>query len=1172
MKSKTLKMILQKGVSSAIIAAMLLGNVSVEAAAISEIKEQIAEDVKNSIEGNVVRSIAEKAEEDSDKDSSEETNPSPESEDAEKEEESSEETLEEEIPYETIEINSVDDLIEFSQNCRDTAWSFHKIIELNQDLDLSGTGFVTIPYFDGNFHGNGHLIKGYGNLDDSYITGFFRYIGAHGQVDHLNVDGNIPMKDELKYTGGICGMNEGIILECVFSGSLMGNQTVGSIAAINENNGYISSCTNNAHISGYYFTGGIVGKNYGTISGCKNNGNINDNEEWVAKDDEKGESLLQSITSDDADANKLHSGIDTGGIAGYSKGVILRCENKANIGYEHVGYNVGGIAGRQMGIISYCTNSGHIFGRKDIGGIVGQMEPYLEEEDLQTLPEAADKLHDLINKTLEDMDGSVDVISSDVTSLTGYADGVVNDGRALAGELTTSVNENVRVINGFMERFEYVLQNMPGVINHVSSASDKLYYFNQSVARAVEDINVNDSLSEDDRRRIEEDTSSIYDDLAQANARTQEIEALTSQIDSLMYETDENGDYVFDEMGNRKLRVLNEDELNQLNGYLARMQEISADSGKGVAGMFGSTSDMLEAYKPYADSAGDSVIGEAGNAISALQDAESELNEAAKSTRSIVDYLNSQEKLRFTGLGSDWDNSLDSLKGNLHGITGSIESINQNSKGTSHTLNANLEAVNDQVNVIYHLLSDRLDIIANDDAGVFTDISEEEIEQAKNGRVDSSFNKGTIRGDINIGGIAGAMAIDDEDQEENAAGNISIGKGSKYTLKNIICECKNDSTVESKKDGAGLIVGYMAQGVVSSCEGYGFAKSTEGNYTGGIAGESLSIIRGCNALCLIQGNKYVGGITGYGTTITDCNAMITWEDRPDERYGVIAGIVNTDDETRKARLDNVYGNSFVAGDIGGIDDISYSGKAEPVSYEEILTKEKIPQRFRHLTVSYMIDDEKLGEQELKYGDKFDKLELPGGEERDGYYVKWPDVSDRVMEGDYVLTGEYVVTEKSVASSSTYEDTDKDIAILGGSFASDASITAEVVNEPAYEMASRITEQNAVVYHIAVDEGSHSQSKDKNLRLYNPYSGSEVNVKVYEDGKWQKVDSDIIGSYIEIPLEDADAYYAVIEANTIFKRLIKAGGLAVILAFALAVIKTVRGRIKRKKRQPEKKEN
>lgn len=58
--------------------------------------------------------------------------------------------------------------------------------------------------------------------------------------------------------------------------------------------------------------------------------------------------------------------------------MILTSVNTGTIGYEHVGYNVGGIVGRTDGLVSGCVNQGRVLGRKDVGGIAGQAEPYRE--------------------------------------------------------------------------------------------------------------------------------------------------------------------------------------------------------------------------------------------------------------------------------------------------------------------------------------------------------------------------------------------------------------------------------------------------------------------------------------------------------------------------------------------------------------------------------------------------------------------------------------------------------------------------------------------------------------------------------------------------------------------------------------------------------------------------
>ena len=50
-----------------------------------------------------------------------------------------------------------------------------------------------------------------------------------------------------------------------------------------------------------------------------------------------------------------------------------------------------------------------------------------------------------------------------------------------------------------------------------------------------------------------------------------------------------------------------------------------------------------------------------------------------------------------------------------------------------------------------------------------TDVSEEDLSLVTACRTDHCENKGRVEGDINIGGIAGTLAIETEDREENAA-------------------------------------------------------------------------------------------------------------------------------------------------------------------------------------------------------------------------------------------------------------------------------------------------------------------------------------------------------------------------------------------------------------------
>lgn len=1057
------------------------------------------------------------------------------------------------IVYQTITIQSTAELQALARNCELDAWSTDKRVELQADLDLSGIDGLTIPYFNGIFVGGRHRITGYHTSDGGYITGLFRHIGPAGQVQNLTLEASVSDPTNGRFLGGLCGINEGVIRSCTCEGRLEGHDTVGAIAAINEVTALIADCRNHAHLSGYYFTGGIAGKNYGTISGCSNSGSINDSIDWVVEDDKQGEDLLTDLATSKTDVRDAHlfSGVDTGGITGYSKGSILRCTNTGDIGYEHVGYNVGGIAGRQMGIVSYCRNSGTVSGRKDIGGIVGQMEPWLDAEAMASLPEAADKLHDLVDSAVSHMDGNVDVLSGDVTALTGYADNVVDDGHALARDATDMVNTDIAVVNNFIARIEYILDALPEVIDHLSDTTHSVYLFNQSLARIVGDVMTETELSEYDSDAVDGYTNDIYSGVGTIQDNTRRIENLSGLIGQLMYETDENGDYVLDDEGLRKPRVPSEAEQAQLDAYLNEVELLTASSEEQVSGMAGSLSGIYETYKVYAEDTQDAVYGEVNYALDALADAEESARSAAHSARSIVDYVRGQDHLRFRGLSSAWDNSLDSLRGNLKGISHSLESLNQNGKSTSHTFNSDLQAINDQVNVIYHIVSDRLDIMeSDDDAALFTDVSDEELEEAVTGRVDDSTNTGAVRGDINVGGIAGSMAIDEEDPEENAAGNLHPGSGSSYTLKNIICDCRTDARVRAKKDGAGLIVGYMAQGVVSSCEGCGTVSSTEGAYVGGIAGESLSVIRDSSAVCLLSGARFVGGITGYGTTITGCTAMPTWETLPDARYGAIAGQVNMDEDTMLPKLVNTTGNRFVAGEAGGIDNISYDGIATPVSYATLMTESGIPQAFRHLKVTYEVDEEILGEQELAYGASLDELSFPEGNPPEGGYIVWSDVSGEQMDGRRVITGSYEQTDKAIESETTYEDTEKPLVLAGGSFGGTGAVSAQVVQEPAYSTqdALRDFDHTLIQVDVSTEEGSGDGSEEAHsVRLYNPYK--DVAVYRYEDGHWTSQPFRTVGHYIELEDASGETTYALVERSN--KRLyIIAAVAAVVLLIVL----------------------
>ena len=105
------------------------------------------------------------------------------------------ETLEsysdEETEWEEIYIDSVEDLKAFSRNCWLDTWSWDKKVYLTEDLDLAGSGFVSIPTFGGYFDGQGHEIKGLSVRDAVSYTGLFCYTQRTAVIANLNVQGSV---------------------------------------------------------------------------------------------------------------------------------------------------------------------------------------------------------------------------------------------------------------------------------------------------------------------------------------------------------------------------------------------------------------------------------------------------------------------------------------------------------------------------------------------------------------------------------------------------------------------------------------------------------------------------------------------------------------------------------------------------------------------------------------------------------------------------------------------------------------------------------------------------------------------------------------------------------------------------------------------------------------------
>ncbi|MCC8168890.1 MAG: hypothetical protein LIO59_00625 [Oscillospiraceae bacterium] len=356
---------------------------------------------------------------------------------------------------EYISIKSASDLVLLSRNCISDSYSVGKVFVLLNDIDLSDTDFEPIGSFGGTFDGGGYTISGLDIEAVDSVRGFIGTVAETGVVKNLNVSGSISPKNEyeksnfskisgiisggdndsllkgverytsnqgLKSIGGIAGENKGRITNCTYSGTVSGYENIGGIVGENYESGRIECCTNAAVVTGTMNTGGIAGKNYGLIKWSYNNGLIN------------------------PEANE--NAQNTGGIAGRSYGAVTESVNNAEIGYKNAGYNTGGITGCQNGYIAECTNYGHIQGRKDIGGITGQFEPYTninfdEDEFQQRWEENTEKLKSDLREADDEISNKYDTLKSDIDDFFG-----INERRDSFNDTVGDISGSVSDLNG----------------------------------------------------------------------------------------------------------------------------------------------------------------------------------------------------------------------------------------------------------------------------------------------------------------------------------------------------------------------------------------------------------------------------------------------------------------------------------------------------------------------------------------------------------------------------------------------------------------------------------------------------------------------------------------------------------------------------------------------------
>ena len=1081
-----------------------------------------------------------------------------------------------------ITIRTPEDLVELSRRCSLDSWSRGKTVVLSADLDLSDVEFSSIPTFGGTFDGQGYTISGLTITGSGNVRGLFRYLQSGGVVQNVSLEVTIEPTDLQDSLGGLVGNNRGSVRNCTVTGSIQGETNIGGIIGVNESSGKIINSTFSGSVTGEHYVGGIAGQNLGSILQCVNQGKIN----TVAVE---GEADLEDLDSRPLNSTEnLPACTDIGGITGFSTGVLQSCKNTGPVGYEHVGYNVGGIAGRQSGYLNGCTNQGVILGRKDVGGIAGQLEPEIflryGEDLLNQLWSELGTLGDQVDHLLSDLNSTNTSTTAQLQMLSSHA-GTAQDA---AGELMDAAkdwaNGNLSTVNDLSARISWSLQQLEPILETLRPLPEELTDAVDALEEGLDQAEQAGDLASDAGQSLR---TALQEALRAADHMHEGLEHIRASQDALKSALGDpneiklaleqmakgigqlgDGTVAFSEaMEHLRDGWAALPDVSSIDAFLQAFEDLStagtstANGLKNIqkafirlkdtitangdptealktalqelekaAASFQSGADQLQTAGKHLLSALDTledagiyldgVVDAFRDAGDAFNNAFSRLGEGADAFHEMVKTLAEEPSIQFTPIGSDMTARGDALDAALSDLLGSADDLGDLLSQSSDTILGDLSAVSQQLQSITDLLRQETSLKKSGEGDRIEDISDQvDGRSQRTGCLSDARNEGVVKGDVNVAGIAGSMAIEyDFDPEDDL---VEVGDRSldvRDQTKAVILSCINLGEVTGKKDDAGGIVGRMDLGQVSHCENYGSVSSADGSYVGGIAGASWGSIRDSWARCTLSGDHYVGGIAGYGSTLKNCHTLITLQEGS-AYVGTVAGSVDPEG--------TVTGNTFTQEALGAIDGISYAGQAEPVTFGALCAA-GAPETFAQLELTFRADGKEVAVVPFQYGKGIARLpEIPA---KKGYSAAWPDLDYSHLTASQTLEAIYTPYTSSLTDGGDLPD-----ILVDGSFSAQAKVS-HTTKETAWTDSKGESHQGTAYTVTVKDPVLDAVSYTVHCRL--PEANGRYAVWVQTGENWQRQDSEKDGSYLLFPsTEETITFCLVEEGNSLVKYLL-----------------------------------
>lgn len=1097
-----------------------------------------------------------------------------------------------------ITIGTKEELMAFAQNCTLDSWSQGKTVVLTDDIDLTGTDFTPIPTFGGHFDGQGHAITGI-SLDGSGSNrGLFRYLQTSAVVEDLKVEISIAPTDFQDSLGGLAGNNRGLIRNCEVTGNLKGESSVGGIVGINEAGGQVINCTFNGTVVATHYVGGIVGQNLGSILQCVNQGGINTVEIESSTD-------LDDLTDRQWNSTEnVPTSTDIGGITGYSSGIVQSCKNIGAVGYAHIGYNVGGIAGRQAGYLDACTNEGFILGRKDVGGIVGQLEPEVflryGEDTLNSVWDKLDTLGDQVDGLLGTLDGANTSTTNQLNIISANATNAQNAASDLMDLAKDWANGNIDSINDLSARISWSLEQLEPILDTLTDLPDQM-------TKAVDHLNAGLDKMQD----AGDIASGAMDSMKDAVDKAQDA---ADQLSSGMDHLQEAQDYLRAALGDSKELRKGLDQLangvEELNRGMSQFSDAMDDFKDAVGQLPGNINGSIESFQTALDTlgrAGDNVsngfsninaalkrlrdnfnangdpiesikdaLDELDCAVDDLQDASDTLSKAGNDLKDAMDALQDAETVLSDGIDefkragdamNDAFDLLDTATEDLHTMVKTLsEEPTISFDGIGSDITAKGDELDDAVSEIINSAKKLTDVVSGsadnilDDLSAIskqvqsiTDLLREETQDAKDDadkdlvedisdQVDSDQQRtGCISASTNNGKVEGDVDV------AGIAGSMAI-------------EYDFDPEDDLVKEGdRSLDITYQTKAVIRRSVNNGEITSKK-DQAGGVVGRmDLGQVTHCENYGTVSSTdgSYVGGIAGgsWGT-IRESWSRCTLSG---EHYvGGIAGYATNLKNCRsaveitdgKAYLGTIAGdrdtegtitgNTFTHDSLGAIDGISYAGQATPVSFSALCAS-GAPSTFAQMTLTFQADGKLVKTVPFTYGEGIDSLpDIPA---KKGYSAAWPDIDYSHLTASQTLEAVYTPYTSSLTDGGQLPE-----ILVDGSFSAQAEVSH--TSQEASWTTERGRTYTGQGYTVTVDDPTLDiVSYTVHCRI--PEEGGRYSVWMeQDDGTWVRQDSTKDGNYLLFPATAQSVTFCLIKEPGSLQLLVPIGILAVGFLFLL----------------------